>query len=335
MAHLGAEGVDGFGGFDPVVFHFLAQIPHVLSRVASEGGEFAAEMGYGVVEVSLGGELLGLAFGRRGCFFCGGHGGILARGFDGGEGEGSGVGGGCCRRGEGRGWVPAGARTGWGRGEGLVWGLVSTGDPSAALPSATRGFAQDKLDRLAGGNGFGGGTMPMGRGMGMGSCMGEDTGGGKDRGWFETSPYGLRVSRMREGEGARRREDKRGMGLASAGDAVGGGYRRWVPASARTGGGRWVWRRRGTLPMGGGREGFRPGRGHGRGRGKGTGAHKGRPYGGWEERDGFRQARGHGGGGRIGGGGGKLDSGLRRNDGQGITRLTRFDSRPGINLCLR
>ena len=93
------------------------------------------------------------------------------------------------------------------------------------------------------------GTMPMGRGMGMGSRMGEDTGGGKDRGWFETSPYGLRVSRMREGEGARRREDKRGMGLASAGDAVGGGYRRWVPASARTGGGRWVWRRRGILRL--------------------------------------------------------------------------------------
>ena len=48
-----------------MVFHFLAQIPNVLSRVASKSGKFAAEMGYGVVEVSLGGELLGLAFGRR------------------------------------------------------------------------------------------------------------------------------------------------------------------------------------------------------------------------------------------------------------------------------
>ena len=60
-----AKGVDGFGGFDPVVFHFLAQIPNVLSRVASKSGELATEMGHGVVEVSLGSELLGLAFGRR------------------------------------------------------------------------------------------------------------------------------------------------------------------------------------------------------------------------------------------------------------------------------
>ena len=122
LAHLGTEGVDGFGGFDPVVFHFLAQISNVLSRVASEGGEFAAEMGYGVVEVSLGGELLGLAFGRRGWFFGGSHGGIIARGFDGREGEGSSEGsevGGEGKRGMGLAWAgdaADGGREGDGRG---------------------------------------------------------------------------------------------------------------------------------------------------------------------------------------------------------------------------
>ena len=64
-------------------------------------------------------------------------------------------------------------------------------------------------------------------------------------------------------------------------------------------GGGGVWWRRGTLPMGGGR-------------GMGSCGRE-------DKRGGM----------------GSLDSGLRRNDGQGITRLTRFDSRPGINLCLR
>ena len=53
--------------------------------------------------------------------------------------------------------------------------------------------------------------------MGMGPRMREDKRGGglfggKDRGWFETSPYGLRVSMSDEGRG-------------------------WVPAGVRTGGG--------------------------------------------------------------------------------------------------
>ena len=112
--------------------------------------------------------------------------------------------------GGGRGWVPASARTRGGEcdnGDGRVRG--TSGFERALWERMLRGMGFTPIPSTSLGQAP---TFPHhgGRGLQVGEKMGprmrEDKRGGglfggKDRGWFETSPYGLRVSMSDEGRG--------------------------------------------------------------------------------------------------------------------------------------